>query len=106
MSQVAAQIVDQAVADLLRCVRAVCLRLGFVDAAIPITAAATSDSEAKTEAAPFDLVLAGSIAQSPLVSERLTAGAQRLAPHVRVVHQQVSPEMGAALLAWQQGQQA
>ena len=123
-AQVAARIVDEAVAELVLAVHTAAVRIGFArsPAQCPTESAwgwnessssssSSSSGSAETEAATalegaaqppaFDLVLSGGVLQSELVASLMRRAVRRLMPHANVVHPRVSAEMGSALLAWQ-----
>ena len=114
-SQVAARIVDEAVAELVLAVHTAAVRIGFArsPAQCPTESAwgwneapASSSAEAATQPPAFDLVLSGGVLQSELVAALMRRAVRRLMPHANVVHPRVSAEMGSALLAWQSRNQA
>jgi hypothetical protein len=117
-TQVAAHIVDEAVAELVLAVHTAAVRIGFArspaqcptESAWSWNEASPSSSSASAEAATqppsFDLVLSGGVLQSELVAALMRRAVRRLMPHANVVHPRVSAEMGSALLAWQSRNQA
>ncbi len=115
-TQVAARIVDEAVAELVLAVHTAAVRIGFArsPAQCPTESAwswneaspSSSSAEAATQPPAFDLVLSGGVLQSELVAVLMRRAVRRLMPHANVVHPRVSAEMGSALLAWQSRNQA
>lgn len=121
-AQVAARIVDEAVAELVLAVHTAAVRIGFArspaqcptesawgwnesPSSLPSSGSATAEAATALEGASqppaFDLVLSGGVLQSDLVAALMRRAVRRLMPHANVVHPRVSAEMGSALLAWQ-----